>query len=108
MAKTTTDELFARDVIEASNTKPVLVDFWAEWCGPCRQLGPVIDQIAQELGSKIEVFKVNIDENPETPASVGVRGIPTLILYKDGKPLSTKVGSLPKSVLTEWIEEEVA
>lgn len=106
MAKTTTDQDFSKDVLQSD--KPVLVDFWAEWCGPCRQLGPVIDQISTEMGDKINVYKVNIDENPETPASHGVRGIPTLILFKGGKPVSTKVGSLPKSVLTQWIEDAVA
>lgn len=106
MANSTTDNQFEQDVLKAS--KPVLVDFWAEWCGPCRQLGPVVDDVAKEMADTIDVFKVNIDENPETPTNFGVRGIPTLILFKDGKPAATKVGALPKNALTEWINENVA
>ncbi len=83
---------------------PVLVDFWAEWCGPCRQIAPVLDEIAAERAGKVVVVKVNIDKNPGTPQKYGVRGIPTLILFKDGQAVSTKVGSLPKSKLLEWID----
>jgi len=105
MTKETTDNNFQNDVLNSS--KPVLVDFWAEWCGPCKQLAPVLDELSTELADKVEIFKVNIDKNPETPVAHGVRGIPTLILFKDGKPVSTKVGALPKSSLSDWINEEV-
>ncbi|MAR57202.1 MAG: thiol reductase thioredoxin [Rickettsiales bacterium] len=87
---------------------PVLVDFWAEWCGPCKQLSPILDEVAGEMGDKVRVAKVNIDENPEAPTKYGVRGIPTMILFKDGKPVATKVGALPKSQLKEWLESETA
>lgn len=91
-----------------SSSKPVLVDFWAEWCGPCKQVGPILDEIANEMGEKVTVAKVNIDDNPESPQRFGVRGIPTMILFKDGKPLATKVGALPKSQLVEWLNSHVA
>ncbi len=100
-----TDDSFEADVLNAD--KPVIVDFWAEWCGPCKQIAPALDDLAADLGDKITVAKVNIDENPQTPQKYNVRGIPTLILFKDGQPASTKVGSLPKSKLYEWVEGEV-
>ena len=103
--KPVTDESFAADVLGASG--PVLVDFWAEWCGPCRMIGPALEEIAGELDGKLTVAKVNIDENPMTPNNYAVRGIPTLILFKDGKPAATQVGALPKSQLRSWIASNI-
>lgn len=96
------DSEFEAKVLKSET--PVLVDFWAEWCGPCRQISPVLEEIAKEKAGKIIVAKVNIDKNPGTPQKYGVRGIPTLILFKNGQAVSTKVGSLPKSKLVEWID----
>ncbi len=96
-----TDDSFETDVLKA--TGPVLVDFWAEWCGPCKMIAPALEEIGAEYAGRVTVAKVNIDENPSTPNTYGVRGIPTLILFKDGKPAATKVGALPKSQLKEWV-----
>lgn len=106
MALETSDTDFEKEVLKSKT--PVLVDFWAEWCGPCRQLMPIIEEISKEMEKKLKVVKVNIDKNPETPTSYGVRGIPTLIIFKDGKPVATKVGSLPKSSLVQWVESALA
>lgn len=100
-----TDGSFEADVLNSD--KPVVVDFWAAWCGPCKQIAPALEELAEDLGDKVTVAKVDIDENPETPQKYNVRGIPTLILFKDGQPASTKVGSLPKSKLYEWVESEI-
>ena len=96
-----TDSNFEEIVLKSD--KPVLVDFWAEWCGPCVQIAPALEELANEYKDSLTVVKVNIDENPETPAKYGVRGIPTLILFKDGEIAATKVGAAPKRQLSEWI-----
>ncbi|MBV9118933.1 MAG: thioredoxin TrxA [Acetobacteraceae bacterium] len=99
--KPVTDQSFETEVLKAS--EPVLVDFWAEWCGPCKMIAPALDELAGEFAGRLTVAKVNIDENPTTPNTYAVRGIPTLILFKDGKPAATQVGALPKSRLKDWI-----
>ena len=101
----TNDENFDKDI--SSQKVPVLVDFGAEWCGPCKQLDPILEQIAHENTDKLKVFKINIDENPLTPQKFGVRGIPTIMLFNDGKLIDTKVGSLPKSSLDAWIQSNL-
>ncbi len=104
--KEITDENFETEVLQAD--KPVLVDFWASWCGPCRQLGPVVEELAAEMEDQVKIVKVNVDDAPATPSKFGVRGIPTLMLFRDGQVASTKVGALQKSKLQEWIESEIA
>ena len=101
----TKDSTFNSDI--SNSNLPVIVDFWAEWCGPCKQIGPILDEISIEKKDVLKIFKLNIDENPETPQKYGVRGIPTLMLFKDGNLVDTKVGSLPKSALIDWIDSNL-
>ena len=100
-----TDSSFDEQVLNVPG--PVLVDFWAEWCGPCKQIAPALEEIASEMDGKITIAKINIDENPETPGRYGVRGIPTLMIFKNGSVADTKVGALPKGQLSSWVEENL-
>jgi thioredoxin len=99
------DASFQNDVLNSK--KPVVVDFWAEWCGPCRMIGPALEELAGEMGEKVIVAKINIDENPGVPQKYGVRGVPTLMIFSQGQVAATKVGALPKSKIKEWIESSI-
>lgn len=101
-----TDQNFETEVLQASG--PVVVDFWAEWCGPCKVMSPLVDDLAQELGDKVKVVKVNIDENPQAPTKYGVRGIPTFMVFKGGQLVDTKVGSMSKTQLSDWVNSSVS
>ena len=100
--KAITDASFQSDVLDSDT--PVLVDFWAEWCGPCKMIGPSLEEISNELAGKVVIAKLNIDDHPDTPSKYGVRGIPTMILFKNGQIADTKVGAAPKSALKGWLE----
>ena len=100
-----TDASFKSDVLESP--VPVLVDYWAEWCGPCKMIAPILDEVAREYAGKLKVAKLNIDENPKTPGEYGIRGIPTLILFKGGNVEATKIGALSKSQLTAFIDSNL-
>jgi len=99
------DEEFEANVLKA--TGPVLVDFWAEWCGPCKMITPVLEEVATEMGEEITIVKINIDDNPVTPSELGVRGIPTLMIFRNGEVASTKVGALSKGQMVQWIRESL-
>lgn len=101
----TTDASFDTDVLKSD--KPVLVDFWAEWCGPCRMIGPALEELSSEMADQVQIVKVDIDANPDAPTKYGVRGIPTMLLFKNGELAATQVGALPKSAIKQWLEREL-
>ncbi len=101
----TSDASFEQDVLKAD--RPVLLDFWAEWCGPCKMIAPMLDELAEDLGDRITIAKLNIDENPQTPPRYGIRGIPTLILFKNGTVEAQKVGALSKSQLKDFLDSHL-
>ena len=100
-----TDATFEADVLKSA--EPVVVDFWAEWCGPCKMIGPSLEEISAEMAGKVKIVKMNVDENPGVPGTFGIRSIPTLILFKDGKAASQKVGAAPKGDLVKWINSAI-
>lgn len=99
------DQSFEQDVIKSS--EPVIVDFWAEWCGPCRMVGPILDEMSGDFGGKVKIVKLNVDENPETASKYGIMSIPTLLLFKDGKIASRQVGAAPKAKLVHWVNSSI-
>ena len=100
-----TDATFDAEVRQSDI--PVVVDFWAEWCGPCKQIGPALEELSEEFDGKIKIVKINVDENPSAPMQMGVRGIPALFMFKGGEAVSNKIGAAPKAALQKWIEEEI-
>tara|TARA_B100001121_G_C18188785_1_gene389183 strand:- start:164 stop:484 length:321 start_codon:yes stop_codon:yes gene_type:complete len=103
--KSVTDNSFENDVIKSD--KPIVVDFWAEWCGPCKQIGPVLEEISNEMSDKVVIAKHNIDQEPNTPTKYGIRGIPTMLLFKGGELKATKVGATTKNNILDWIKENI-
>ena len=106
LIKHVTDDSFGSDVLQAD--KPVLVDYWAEWCGPCKMIAPILDEVSQAYKDKLQIAKMNVDENRDIPAKFGIRGIPTLMLFKDGQLAATKVGAMSKAQLTAFIDQQLA
>ena len=100
-----TDQTFESEVVKSDI--PVVLDFWAEWCGPCKQIGPALEELSKEYDGKVKIVKVNVDENPDSPAQLGVRGIPALFLFKDGQVVSNKIGAAPKAALQNWINDAI-
>ena len=103
--KNVTDENFETEVLKAN--KMILVDFWAEWCGPCKQVGPILEEISNEMANKLKVVKINVDENPTTSQAYSIRSIPALMIFKNGEKVSEKMGVLPKSALESWVNETI-
>jgi thioredoxin 1 len=97
-----TDASFSQDVLQSS--EPVVVDFWAEWCGPCRMIGPALEEISNEMEGRVKIAKLNVDENPQIASQLGIRSIPALMMFKDGKVVAQKIGAAPKGDLTKWIQ----
>ena len=106
MIKHVSDTTFEQDVLKSAN--PVLVDFWAEWCGPCKMIAPILDEVSKTYQGKLQITKMNVDENREVPAKFGIRGIPTLMLFKNGQLAATKVGAMSKAQLTAFIDQQLA